>query len=287
MRALCLHAVFILLVVLIAQSERASGQPSRNNLTVEEVVNLVRSGFTEELIITRIRKHGKSFDLSTEELVDLRKAGVNENIIKFLLDPSQPYTPPPPPAPAPAPPPVNAPAKPAAPPREYPADAYAKRVPPEPGLYYFRANEPQKLEVKVLLGVKQGAGVGKILLKKGRTLAYLAGPSARVAIPAGSPVFYMRLPEGKGIEEYVLVTLDQKSDRRELDTGPGPKPELEAEAIRQYESVEVGAGVFRVAPVPLKPGEYMFLQIGSAEPDKGSQGRGFEFSVPASPKARK
>jgi hypothetical protein len=32
--------------------------------------------------------------LIQEELDDLRKAGVTDNVIKFLLDPSQPYAPP-------------------------------------------------------------------------------------------------------------------------------------------------------------------------------------------------
>ena len=43
----------------------------------------------------------------------------------------------------------------------------------------------------------------------------------------------MRMADGKGIEEVVLVALDRKKDRRELDMGPpAPKPELKADTIR-------------------------------------------------------
>ncbi len=72
-----------------AQSQKGDGP-----LTVEEVVKLSQIGVSEELIVAKIKKNGKAFDLSTEELVDLKKAGVSDIVIKFLLDPSQPYTPP-------------------------------------------------------------------------------------------------------------------------------------------------------------------------------------------------
>src|ERR1700704_199195 len=79
-----------------------AAQPAKSAaLTVEEVVKLSQSGFAEELIITKIKKNGKAFDLSAEELLDIKKAGVSDNVIRFLLDPSQPYTPPAPPPPAP------------------------------------------------------------------------------------------------------------------------------------------------------------------------------------------
>src|SRR5437868_58293 len=69
-------------------------QPAKSAaLTVEEVVKLSQSGFSEELIITKIKKNGKAFDLSADELLDIKKAGVSDNVIRFLLDPSQPYTP--------------------------------------------------------------------------------------------------------------------------------------------------------------------------------------------------
>ena len=94
------------------------------------------------------------------------------------------------------------------------------------------------------------------------------------------PVFYLRLGEGKAIEDVVLVVFDRKSDRREIEMGPaGPKPELRAEVMRQFDSLEVGPALFKLTTAKLAKGEYFFFQLGSAEPPKGSYGKGYDFGV--------
>src|SRR5215467_4866953 len=102
-------AFLLVPALLVALSLPAAAQPTTGPapLSVEEVLKLCQGGFSEDLIITRIKKNGKPFNLSTDELVALKKSGVSENVIKYLLDPSQPYSPPappPPPAPPAAPP---------------------------------------------------------------------------------------------------------------------------------------------------------------------------------------
>jgi hypothetical protein len=267
-------------------------QPPRpaGSLTLEEVVKLHQAGFSDELLITRIRKNAKSFDLTADELVELKKLGLGENVINFLLDPSLPYTPPAPPAAAPNhtdPPPVAA-SVPAAKPKDYPADPYASRIPAEPGIYGIRGDQPERIEIKVLLGMSESAGLGKVLMKKGRMAGYLPGLTSKTRYKTATPppVFYVRLPQGKPIEEVVLLAMDPKQDRREIEMGPGPKPELKADAIRPFERLEVEAQLFRVAPGNLLKGEYMFLLLGSAEPPKGSFGKGYDFGIDASHPAK-
>src|SRR6266567_3065160 len=99
-----LSAVFS---VSLQRLEGAQQPKGGGSLTVEEVIKMSQSGWSEELIITRVKKNGKVFDLNNEELLDIRKAGVSDNVIKYLLDPLQPYTPP---APPPQPPNVSDPA---------------------------------------------------------------------------------------------------------------------------------------------------------------------------------
>lgn len=272
--------VFLFTVALFgwpAVLQAAQASKAGPNLTVEEVVKLSNAEFSDELIITRIKKHGKAFDLSAEELVELRKAGVNDNVIRYLLDPSQPYTPPAPPppeAPAPAAPPPAPPAK------QYPPDPNASKIPNEPGLYLARGEAPVKIDVKVLLGANQGAGLGKVMLKKGKVVAYLVGPAAKTRIQDPMQTFYLRLPEGKGTEEVVLLALEAKDGRREIDLGPAaPKQEIKAETTRPYDSLVVGDRLFRVKPAKLAAGEYLFFLLGSAEPPKGSQGKGYDFGL--------
>jgi hypothetical protein len=280
--------VTTVLATVFVPVAKAQTPKSGEALTVEEVVKLSKAGFSEEVIITRIRKNGKAFDLSTDELVELKRNGVGDSIIKFLLDPSQPYAPAPPPvltppAPGPTPKATDAPAAaplpPSPPPKHYPADAYVSRVPPEPGLYRFPGEALAKVDIKVLLGTTEGAGLGKVLMKKGKIIAYLVGPASKTRIKEPSPVFYMRLLEGKAIEDVVLVAFDRKSERREIEMGPGPKPELKAEAMRQFDALEVGQGLFKLTAAKLPRGEYLFFQLGSAEPPKGSYGKGFDFGI--------
>src|SRR5215813_9081383 len=124
----------------------AQSTPGTTPLTIEEVLKLSQGGFSEDLIITKIKKNGRAFNLSAEELLGLKGSGVSENVIKYLLDPSQPYSPPPPPAPPVRPEPASAAApKPGPPLRKFPEDEFASRVPPEPGLYRLPGGVPARI----------------------------------------------------------------------------------------------------------------------------------------------
>jgi|ERR1700722_2610838 len=275
-----LHSLLLMLALTGTQfGLQAAQSPGTTStpLSVEEVVKLSQTGLAEELIITKIKKNGKAFDLNTDELLELKKAGVSDTVIKFLLDPSQPYTPPAPPPPVPASGSdlASGISKPSVPAKQYPDDSHASEVPPEPGLYRFPKDVPSKIDLKMLLGIKEGG----FLVKKGKVIAYLVGPASKTRVPEGAPIFYMRLPEGKGIEEVVLVALERKGDRREIEMGPGPKEELKAGAMRQFDSLEVGPRLFKITTSKLVKGEYLFFQVGSAEPAKGNFGKGYDFGI--------
>jgi len=264
------------------------GQSSTPALSLEDVVKDWRSGIPEELIITKIRKNGKPFSLSGAEMRALTDSGIPLGVVKYLLDPELPPpapTPPagsPPPAPMPGQPPASAPVVRT---RDYPADAQASRVPPEPGLYRFAGDTRIKTEIKILLGESQGAGLGKVMLQKGKAIGYLLGPTTTTQINELTPVFYLRLPEGKPIEEVVLLALSSTKQRREIEIGQSlEKQELKSESRRPFEPVEVGPQLFRLTPSKLAPGEYVFLLLGSAEPPKGSYGKVYDFSIQTPPK---
>jgi curli biogenesis system outer membrane secretion channel CsgG len=83
---------------------------------VDSVIQLVKGGMSEDLIIRSLKKTNKSVDLSPADMVKLKQAGVSDNIIGVMLDPSSTpapaaaVAPPPPPAPEPTPAPAAAPA---------------------------------------------------------------------------------------------------------------------------------------------------------------------------------
>ncbi len=69
---------------------------------VDSVIQLVKSGMSESLIIKTLQKQNKPANLSPADLVKLQGAGVSENIINTMMDPTAApaATPPPPPPPA-------------------------------------------------------------------------------------------------------------------------------------------------------------------------------------------
>jgi curli biogenesis system outer membrane secretion channel CsgG len=82
---------------------------------VDSVIQLVKGGMSDDLIIRSLKKTNKAVDLSTADMVKLKQAGVSDNVIGVLLDPSAAPAPAaavvaPPPPPPPAPTPVTAPA---------------------------------------------------------------------------------------------------------------------------------------------------------------------------------
>jgi len=104
----------------------AKAAPSR----VDSVIESVKAGLSESLIIRSLQRENKPVDLTTADMVKLKNAGVSENIISVMLDPGTApaaaaapaapapapvaaAAPAPPPAPAPAPEPVAAAASPA------------------------------------------------------------------------------------------------------------------------------------------------------------------------------
>src|SRR5580765_8212842 len=110
-------SVYILIFLFLVPISRGAQQASSAApLAVDDIVKLSKDGFPEDVIIARIKKYGKPFDLSTEEMGELRRLGISDSVIKTLIDPSQPYIPPPRPDPAPPPP------KPIALPKKYPSD---------------------------------------------------------------------------------------------------------------------------------------------------------------------
>ena len=60
-------------------------QRSNAPLTNASVVKLVRAGFKEKTVIAIVRSHQNQFNLDPEGLIELKRSGVSENIILFML----------------------------------------------------------------------------------------------------------------------------------------------------------------------------------------------------------
>lgn len=72
-----------LCLALLATS--AFGQQQDGPLTNVSVVKLVKAGFKEKTIITIINNRPSAYKLDTDHLIELKRNGVNENIIVAML----------------------------------------------------------------------------------------------------------------------------------------------------------------------------------------------------------
>jgi len=55
---------------------------------VDNIIELVKSGMSEALLIKTIQRQGQAYNLGPADMVKLQKAGVSEKIIETMLDPS-------------------------------------------------------------------------------------------------------------------------------------------------------------------------------------------------------
>lgn len=270
---LSLVVLSVLPVRSVAQTPPAAAAQPPQALSLDEVVRLAKAGLSEDLIIARIKRNAKPFDLSSAEIVELQQLGVSQTILKYLIDPALPYTPPPPPTAS------AGPVAPAPSPVKPPSDPRVLKIPPEMGLYWLNQDQPVQLELKPVVVSKQG-GKSKLLLglKKGHNIGSLAGTAAKTKLPAGGGALYARVQTP--IEDLVLVKLDIDEVRRDLDFGPkAAKPSFPPKSVHQFESKDVGQGVVRITLPTLDFGEYLLFILGSGEEKKGTLGKGWEFGV--------
>jgi hypothetical protein len=98
-------------------------------------------------------------------------------------------------------------------------------------------------------------------------------------------VIEIELPAKDNIDNYIIVEMDDKGDRREIEMGSvggtvGEKVGIRADRIVRTSATPLGGRRFRVAPVnELKKGEYILYSVGSADFPHGVYGQGFDFTV--------
>ncbi len=159
-----------------APVQKVDPRPPANELTVEQVIQLVKAGLSEDLVIAKIKKDSKAFDLSAEQLLQLKKAGASDNIIRILMDPqAQPVAIPAPVLATVAPPVIPeekaAPPAPVAEPPKVAESPKPEPMPPNPANQEdFKRMLKERYDGKVLAAAVSGLIAGEY--KK----AFLVGP---------------------------------------------------------------------------------------------------------------
>ncbi len=144
----------------------------------------------------------------------------------------------------------------------------------------------EEVALHTLGQAKVGGRLGHELtvgMKSVKEKAYLDGPHSSVTVNE-TPTIQIGLPKGYTIDNYILVQLDGKGDRRELEVEArggivGGKNGIRAEAIRKTSVTDLGGNKFQLTSDGLKKGEYMIYIVGSADLEKEIYGRGYDFTV--------
>src|SRR5688500_6266656 len=67
----------ILAITIFAQTEI---------LTNKDVILMTQSGLNKELIIMKVKEAGGKYDVSAQNLIDLKKAGVDDSVIESMME---------------------------------------------------------------------------------------------------------------------------------------------------------------------------------------------------------
>jgi hypothetical protein len=279
----------------VSQAQQSAGQMQvRKALINQDIVQMVRAKFSDSTIIKLIKANETAFDLSASAMIELKAAGVSQNVIEAMLSTNikssqnagmtvSPHQP----APTPAPPQ----AAPAVPSNKNP------EVPDEIGVYYLQKDklisiDPEIVNWKTGGVVKEYATLG---WDKGHVNGTIRGPhsnldltyksdsSMRMMGVGGTLEFYLRTRDGDSASEYQFLKFWEKSDRREFRTFTGGVFHASGGAqdnVLEFKFEKIAPRTFKVDLSNLNPGDYGFLPPGSAASSSAaSQGKIYTFRI--------
>lgn len=253
-------------------------------MSVEDIVQLATMGLGDEAIIAKIKSEKATFNLTTDEMIALKKQGVSSPVIAAMLSASASDEP------------------------KYSMNSPDPMVPHPAGLYYLSGSGADARMQKMNATVSNQAKTGGIL---GYALTGgIASASVKVAIQnetapvkaTNKPVFYFFFDEANDASassawasgmntvvaspaEFTLAELKKKDGRREARVGSmniaGAKTGVMDKDRIPFHYDLVRPGVYEVkADAVMEPGEYGFIfSLGSGGTAGAMTARIFDFSV--------
>ena len=278
-----------------------SAAASQKPMTVDDLIALAGAGMADDVIIAQLKQKRQTFNLSTDQLIRLRKANVSDAVIKVMLNPdaaSSPATAPAAPAPAvvlqPAIPGLVLPKASGATPA---AGTASNGDPNDPmashdsGIYlYAQDHQGHPTMIPLERAAYQGAKSGGFLassmtygLVKAKTRAVIQGEKAGIRVEEVPAVFYFYFDtKDAGLggttrfgvgnlsnpNQFSLLNLEVHKANRETIIGKysalGSSSGSDEKSMTAFKSERVRPGLYKVTVTDMKPGEYCFLAQGNA-----------------------
>jgi hypothetical protein len=251
-------------------------------LTNDSVLQLLKAGIAEDLIIAKIRDSQHNFDLSVQGMVSLKEGGASNRLMQFLMDPAKPAESMSLPGPAST---TTATAQTKESPKtiDSPSAKTEPALPKEIGIYVKTENRWVEMQTEAVVwetggsfkrfataGIVQGDVNGK--LKGAHSNTILTAPLEFVVIT----------PEGVAITEYQLIHLRKIRKDREFRTVTGgvfSTTGATRDAI-PFEGTKVINRAHTVKLPALDEGDYGFLPPTASSPGSSSNvGKMYTFLV--------
>jgi hypothetical protein len=262
----------------------AAAQESSKRLTNQDIISMASLGLSDEVIIAKIRSvsgsDGLNFDTSVDGLRSLKEAKVSDAIVKAMINPALPPT-------------VVV--------SGAPMTMDPNLPPPEVGVYWKDGPTFALVQGRTLTQQKAGGRAASFFTSGIRSEhwdAVVEGPASANLVKDRRPVFYFYVPDGDTAADYVLLTLEKKSDHREFQVGSfggitGGKAGIKKEKQIPFRAEHAGVRVYRVSlDSDLKPGEYAFFlgtgaqsnmsggDLGASRSGGNATGKIYDFSIP-------
>ena len=278
---------FVAILLCIAGASFVSAQEVSKRLTNQNIIDMVKLGIADDVIIAKIRSaQGQdqlAFDTSVDGLKTLKAGNVPDDVIKVMINPA--------PVPVSIAPAAGGGAAPAPDPN-FP--------PPEVGVYWRDGASFVLIEGQALARAKVGGRAGSFFtygMRSEHWDAYLDGPTSKNHVKDRQPKFYLYVPDGISAADYVLIQLEKKGDRREFQVGSfggvtAGKSGVKRDKEVPFKAEHVAMRTYKISlESDLKPGEYAFFQgtgqqtmmssgRGSSPSGGSASGRIYDFSVP-------
>jgi hypothetical protein len=269
-------------------------------MSVDDVIKLSKAGLSDDLIIQQIKKKGQRFDLSTDQLLQLKAAHVSERVIQAMIDPTKVAAPistqktensvlqqsPQPSVPSSAVTPVSfasaaqSAATPAVTAQPVKASSQTEAsLPSKPGMYLFEGHQYSQILGQPVAFERTGSRLvsGVTLhIKAAHNNIQIPGHTART-ITSADPVFAFiptqhEAENGVTAGDLILIKLETHGDRRQIEVAAGGTGRGSAGVSITHQLAatrsEPVSGSYEIRPVsPLRPGEYaIYLQRGEGLP---------------------
>lgn len=279
-------SLFCFLCLSAISAYAQDGTPLKKRFTNRDVIEMVKMGLSEDVIIAKIRSASAaesdalSLDTSVDGLRALKAANVPESVIKVMISPG------------PAPAAIVAGAT--------PISIDPNLPPPEVGVYWKDGAKFTLLQGQAVTNTKAGGKAGSFFTNGMRNQhwdATIEGPVSKNVVKDSRPHFYIYVPDGSDSSDYVLLSLNKKGDHREFQIGSfggitGGKSGVKRDKELEFHAEHIGIRIYKIAlDSDLKPGEYaFFMGTGQGNTMAGARGgnrsggsasgRVYDFTIP-------